>query len=607
MLKKIAKSKKDEIHTFCSLKLNHYHIIKINHQMSQLKKSVDIVKDNGQQSSGDKRQAYTEIKMEQVDKQNALVTDKAFVVVGNVDAGKSSLISTLVYNILDDGRGSGRELVARHRHEITSGKTSDISTRILRFPNGKTATLIDLAGHQKYFTTTASGISGMWPDYAIVVISPTRGVLDMTKQHFKMLMSYNIPVFIVVTRIDMALAESCKIVDREIRDMCKPYKRTVEFMNSYDKYQQYIRGAKIIQDNNLDSPESIATYGSQRADIEEYINFETFKMTSISEINQGLKMAGGKQTYIPVVYVSNVNGYYLDVVKQAMMTVEPRELWSNDENGNSIVKFFRNKLSLPRLGMDGNHVGSTFYIDNAYTVKGVGLVVTGINRGDPINVNDELYIGPFAKNFIKVKLRSMHNDNRESIDSLAHHHRGCVAIKAVNIRDELKKNQICRGMVMISKAEMVKNVCYRFEAAVTIFGGHSATLRTGYSPVLHAGTIRQAAKLILPDENLTDENLAEIAAMSKRERKEKAQKKIKSGDVECVVFKFRIRPEYLDPGTVFVFRSGDIHGVGCVVRVVSLDNDNDAQPEPLKKKFRKIRPSDFTVHNKDSGAGVLRI
>jgi elongation factor 1-alpha len=234
-------------------------------------------------------------------------------------------------------------------------------------------------------------------------------------------------------------------------------------------------------------------------------------------------------------------------------------------------------------------------------------VITGINRGDPINVNDELYIGPFAKNFIKVKLRSMHNDNRESIDSLAHHHRGCVAIKAVNIKDELKKNQICRGMVMISKAEMVKNVCYRFDAAVTIFGGHSATLRTGYSPILHAGTIRQAAKLILPDEKFTDEDLAEIAALSKRERKEKAQKKIKSGDVESVVFKFRIRPEYLDPGTVFVFRSGDIHGVGCVIRVVPLDNDNDAQPEPLKKKFRKIRPSDLSKSNNDNANTVTRI
>jgi elongation factor 1-alpha len=146
---------------------------------------------------------------------------------------------------------------------------------------------------------------------------------------------------------------------------------------------------------------------------------------------------------------------------------------------------------------------------------------------------------------------------------------------------------------MISNAEMLKNVCYRYEAAVTIFGGHSATLRTGYSPVVHAGTIRQTAKLMLPDDNLTDEEQFSIAALSKRERRYKIQKKIKSGDVEKVTFKFRLRPEYLDPGTVFVFRSGDIHGVGCVISVIPLESDADAQPEPLKKKFRKIKPSDL--------------
>lgn len=42
-----------------------------------------------------------------------------------------------------------------------------------------------------------------------------------------------------------------------------------------------------------------------------------------------------------------------------------------------------------------------------------------------------------------------------------------------------------------------------------------------------------------------------------------------------------------------MFRSGDIHGVGCVINVIPLDTDTDAQPEPLKKKFRKIRPSDL--------------
>jgi GTPase len=58
-----------------------------------------------------------------------------------------------------------------------------------------------------------------------------------------------------------------------------------------------------------------------------------------------------------------------------------------------------------------------------------------------------MYIGPIAKSFIKVKLRSMHNNNREQVDHLSNHHRGCIAIKP--FKDFLKKNQICRGMVLI--------------------------------------------------------------------------------------------------------------------------------------------------------------
>jgi GTPase len=328
------------------------------------------------------------------------------------------------------------------------------------------------------------------------------------------------------------------------------------------------------------------------------LNFDDNKLTNINEINQGLKMIGGKQTYIPVIYVSNVDGYYLDVVKQAMMTVEPRDLWSKDENANSIVKYFRNRLNLPNLGLTDDHVGSTFYIDKAFNVRGIGLVVSGINRGEELKINDDVYIGPIANTFAKIKLRSMHNDNKEDIQYLADHHRGCVSIKP--LKDLLKKNQISRGMVMISSPDMIKNVCFRFNAAVTIFGGHSATLRTGYSPIIHAGTIRQAAKLILPDETLVEDEKDAIsgsALTTKRERKNNAQKKLKSGDVEKVCFKFRMKPEYLDPGTVFVFRSGDIHGVGCVISVLPLDQDPDALPEPTKRKFRRVRPSDQLRNN----------
>jgi len=548
-------------------------------------------------------------------------TDKAFVVVGNVDAGKSTLIGTLTTDLLDDGRGSARQTVAKHKHEIDSGRTSDISVRSLKFANGKNCVIIDLCGHEKYFTTTATGISGMWPDYAIIVVSPSRGILPMTKQHFKMIMSYNIPAIFVVTRIDSAEEASCKDVTKSITDLCELYRRKPAFMNDYYKYHSYINGSDLYKKYDLstklknvsitDYPSLFKDMSLKQSDINDiltFINFDTFKINIINETIKGLKMVDGKQNYIPAIYVSNVDGYCLDVVKQSMMFVDPRDFWNNhnSDNTNTIVKFFRKKLNIPDLGLNNEHKGSTFYIDSVYNVKGVGIVVTGINRGDDISINDELFMGPINKSFIKIKVKSIHNNNREDVPTIGDHHRGCLAIKS--IKDVLKRNQIPKGTVIISDQSMLKNMCFRFDAAITIFGGHSATLRSGYSPVLHAGNIRQASRLILNDEKLSPQETKELESLSKKDRKERQQKKIKSGDVEKVSFKFISRPEYLDPGTVFVFRSGEIHGVGCVIKTYQIDQNNQYdQPDPVKHKRRvkRIRRSDLVVVKSSNSANSV--
>ncbi len=549
------------------------------------------------------------------------VTDKAFVFSGNVDAGKSTFIGSLISDSLDDGRGKNRQIVAKHQHEITSGKTSDISTRVLRFDHGKSVTLIDLCGHEKYFSTTASGISGMFPDYGVVVISPSRGILDMTRQHFRLLMSYNIPIFIVVTKIDVAQEASCKLVDIDITKLCKTYKKQVEFMNNYHDYHSYLRGkalAKSKEELNED----------QAKDLDVFNRFEETKNLKVTDIMQGLHMGCGKQAYIPVLYISNVDGYYLDVARRVLIDVNPRDLWRTDDNANSIIKYFKNKLNVKDLTNNFEHTGSTFYIDSAFTPKGVGLVLSGINRGDIVEVNDLLLLGPVNKEFHQVRVKSMHNNDQTGISAMDHHHRGCIAIKQLDAKFDLKKNTIKRGMVLISDKSMSVNVGYRFAAAVSIFGTHSATLRLGYSPVIHAGAIRQTAKLIAGykvENNTTkvevdtakvevdtakvevdtakvegDTAKVEIDTAKIEETdtttfmisgKGDSEIKLKAGDVAKVVFKFIQRPEYIEPNTIFIFKSGDIHGVGIVLDTLEIAKDTDPQPEPLRKKFRRMRPS----------------
>lgn len=61
--------------------------------------------------------------------------DLRLAVLGNVDAGKSTLLGVLTHSELDNGHGRSRLNLFRHLHEIQSGRTSSISHEILGFDN----------------------------------------------------------------------------------------------------------------------------------------------------------------------------------------------------------------------------------------------------------------------------------------------------------------------------------------------------------------------------------------------------------------------------------------------------------------------------------------
>lgn len=587
--------------------------------------------------------------------EDKLITDIAFVTTGNVDAGKSSFIGALITGILDDGNGSARKYVAVHEHELEKGrgKTSDISSKIIKLADGRVATLIDLCGHEKYFSTTAYGITAMMPDYGFSIISPSRGVLQMTKQHFMMLTNSNIPTAIIVTKIDVALKNSCEDLEKSIKNiLCKG--RKVLFINSYDDYWKYRNGKDACTKYNIHNKNELNKLNklnklnilSKNNDvdklidcIEYYLDFDIIKHGYIDKMVKSLQVrAGTRQNYVPVLYISNVDGYCLDVAKHTIMYSKPRDLWAKCTNDNFIIKCFSKVAKLPNLNKDF-HKGATFYIDNTFYVKGAGIVLSGINRGDDIFNDDVLHMGPINKKFIRVKIRNIRNDNDTDVHKLSHHHRGCLNIKACD--EIITRKIIKKGVVLLSDVSMTKYVCFRFDALVTISDDMTATLRTGYSPIVHAGTIKQACKMILPSDKLTQDeinklmvsnddcmtyskaelrNLVRLRKISKielniidkngklshediqrvierknaekeqykklsnRERRSQICHKLEKGRVTRVTFKFKYHPEYIEPHTIFFFKSGEIHGTGVVLSVLELSNDSDPNPEPVKKK-----------------------
>lgn len=147
-------------------------------------------------------------------------------IIGNVDSGKSTMVGVLTRTMLDDGRGLARSKVFKHSHEADTGRTSSIGQHTLCLDSqgqilndgsfktqtcgeyiirsAKVVTLVDLAGHERYFRTTAYGLTGHMPDYACLIIGANMGVVGMCKEHMGVALALKIPVFFVVTKIDMA-------------------------------------------------------------------------------------------------------------------------------------------------------------------------------------------------------------------------------------------------------------------------------------------------------------------------------------------------------------------------------------------------------------------
>uniref|UniRef100_A0A6C0EAM0 Tr-type G domain-containing protein n=1 Tax=viral metagenome TaxID=1070528 RepID=A0A6C0EAM0_9ZZZZ len=523
--------------------------------------------------------------------EHSFITDVAIAVAGSVDSGKSTFIGVVTTGILDNGNGSARESVAKHKHEIEKGQTSDISTRMFPMPEkNKAITLIDLCGHEKYLKTTTYGLAGYFPDYAFLIISVNRGITPMTKEHITLLLHLNIPICILFTRVDLFSddEERYKQEKVKIQKCFEKLKTPVKFINNYFSTDD----------------DTIETKEQNRKEINELLKFN---------------MKKGRQEFVPVVTISNKkitekteteheietvkSGYYVDVVKAVIRNLEPRDFWTQfdytipDKEGfeetsdgveetkgeptdavdikkcnNRVVRGFMTQVKNPSIFPTPRKLeGTIFYIDHCYNPPNVGLVFSGICRGTrQLRVKDTMFLGPLtlkAPFEMEMRVKSIHNNVRQSVDMLDNHYRGCLAIVPVG-KEDFKRDMFKRGMILVSPKSLGDNVCFRFDAVITVLN-HPATLRTGYCPNLHMGTIKQSAKMTIDKDVVGKEE-------------------IRSGEFCVVSFKFISNPEFIEPYQIFVFRCGGVHGIGLVLKTTSLRDDPDAKPEPIRLKGRRF-------------------
>ena len=140
------------------------------------------------------------IQYEEIDIYNSRI-----IFIGPSDSGKTTLISNIVNNIIDDGNGKSRKLVFNHKHEIYSGTTSSICIEKRNFIcNDKTVAInfIDTPGYSKYLKTTISALCKYNPQIIILCINPLHINLIELKFYLKILKYFKIKFKIVFTKKD---------------------------------------------------------------------------------------------------------------------------------------------------------------------------------------------------------------------------------------------------------------------------------------------------------------------------------------------------------------------------------------------------------------------
>lgn len=127
-----------------------------------------------------------------------------------------------------------------------------------------------------------------------------------------------------------------------------------------------------------------------------------------------------------------------------------------------------------------------------------------------------------------------------------------------------------KGMVLVAEAAHPK-ATWEFDADIAILT-HSTTIQPRYQAVIHCEIVRQVRTAATFEASpgpaagvsITCAQAARVIAMN--------SELLRSGDRACVRFRFLQRPEYLTPGTRFVFREGRTKGIGIVV------NQNETAP-----------------------------
>ncbi|NMC58584.1 MAG: GTP-binding protein [Candidatus Methanofastidiosa archaeon] len=208
----------------------------------ELEKTLEVIKNlaNGIGAKIVEIERYNEngffarVTIEEIKAEKGMKDHITIGTIGHVDHGKSTLIGTLLTGMADDGVGKTRIFLDFLPHEIERGLTAEISHAVFGFKDEeriylknplnkkevaelidrstKIISFVDCPGHAPWLRTTVRGILGQRVDYVLLIVAADDGVTPITKEHLGIALAMDIPLIIVITKIDKVSYEETKEV-----------------------------------------------------------------------------------------------------------------------------------------------------------------------------------------------------------------------------------------------------------------------------------------------------------------------------------------------------------------------------------------------------------
>jgi selenocysteine-specific elongation factor len=126
---------------------------------------------------------------------------------GHIDHGKTALVFAMTGINCD-----------RLEEEKRRGITIELGFAPLNLANGKTLSIIDVPGHERFIRTMASGAAGM--DAAMLVIASNEGVMPQTREHLDILNILGVRFGLVaLTKKDMVDDETLELARAEAMEL----------------------------------------------------------------------------------------------------------------------------------------------------------------------------------------------------------------------------------------------------------------------------------------------------------------------------------------------------------------------------------------------------